>query len=381
MSDIEVKIVKLNVFPHPGADRLEIGRVGDEGGYECVIGLSQFQDQDLAIFVPPGSVVPEKIQKYLEQNKITIKNGRIRAIKIRGVLSEGLCLKPGDWLEETEIVEDKDVTKTLGVIKYEPPINGGAFAIFKKGKGVSTRYTNDRFLKYDCITHFKKYPSVLKEGEDVVITTKFHGTNSRIGLVDKPANTLGWWQKLWDRLLKKQRKEFLVGSHNTIRMPGKDTDVDSDLYLRAAAKYQLKSITKQISQGHITANGRLPDVIIYSEVVGPKIQSGYCYGVKEGEIGIRIFDIMIDKKFLNWESTKHLCDCFNLPIVDEVYVGPWHLDLLKHAEAVDKYNGKKYVREGIVIKPLEERRAKCGRVALKYLSEKYLLDSKNTDYH
>lgn len=384
MADIEVQIVKVKMSKHPNADRLSIALIGQEvGGYECVVGLNQFADGDEVIYIPPGSVVPVNIQEHLSKNKISIKDGRIRAIKIRNILSEGLCLNPSDWLKHDDIFPGNDVTDILGVTKYEPPARGGN--LFAAPKHINNHYTNMNFKKYDCVSHFKKYPNVLDADEAVAVTIKFHGSNARGGWVDRTPRKKSWWEALKGLVFKESPKEFLVGSHNTIRYLTKSAikskSYETDLYWRAALKYDIKGVAKQIAEGNISVDGTLPDVVLYYEVIGPKVQSGYEYGVAAGEIDIRVFDIMINKQFLGWESVVHLCDCFNLPTTEALFVGPWNMKLLELAQAVDEYDGQKFNREGVVIRPLIERRAKCGRVMLKYLNPDYLLDKKNTEHH
>ena len=91
---------------------------------------------------------------------------------------------------------------------------------------------------------------------------------------------------------------------------------------------------------------------------------------------------MVNKKYLNWDSIVHLCGCFNLPTVSVLYEGPWNLKILELAEAIDEYDNKKFNREGIVIRLVKDRsNYKCGRVIMKFINPKYLLDKGNTDYH
>ncbi len=274
--------------------------------------------------------------------------------------------------------------RSLGITKYEPPPPNTN--VFKSGKGVNNNYENDNFARYNCVEHLKKYPKIFQEDEEVAVTIKFHGSNHRAALVDKPKFKKSWWQKLKEKIFGEEKKEFLVGSHNKIRYLTKNAikyeSYKTDLYWRASLKYNLESVVRQIAETNIKLDGSLPDVAIYSEVIGYGIQTGYNYGIPEGEIEIRVFDIMVNKKYLNWDAVKHLCDCFNLPVVDEVYVGQWSLDLLQLAEATDEYNGQRYNREGIVVRPITERRDhKCGRVIMKFLNPVYLLDKRNTDYH
>src|SRR5271157_2829117 len=100
MSTLEVKIVSVEILPHDNAEKLEFARIGGEGGYICVVAKGQFKTGDLAIYIPSDSVIPDTmVAKIAETSKVKLEN-RIRAIKIRGCFSEGLCLKPDEWLTQ-----------------------------------------------------------------------------------------------------------------------------------------------------------------------------------------------------------------------------------------------------------------------------------------
>ena len=388
MSTIETKIVRVEILDHPNANALEIARIGGEGGFESVVGLGQFATGDLVIYIEPGAVGPENIQEQLAKNKITVKDGRIRAINIRNVLSEGLCLDPKEWLDHS-VEEGDDVTKELGVTKYEPPPPSMNNAL-RSGKGINFNYINENFKTYNCVEKFKKCPKVLSDlNKTVVATIKYHGTNFRCSLVKKPEYKKSLWQKIVNLFVKESSQEFLVGSHNKIKVPSKDVIkygnyYSTDTWWRAAKKYDLEFVVRQISINEMfMSKKQVPiDVAIYAEIIGPGIQKGYDYSIVAGEIEIRVFDIMIDGTYVGWNQLSILCKEFYLPIVEKVYTGPWNLDVVKLAEATDEYNGKKFVREGIVIRPIEESwHPKCGRVIFKYLNPVYLLDKNNTDFH
>jgi hypothetical protein len=54
----KVRVVRINeILVHPNADRLAIVKVL---GYQVVVGKEDFKVGDLAYFVPPDSVVPER---------------------------------------------------------------------------------------------------------------------------------------------------------------------------------------------------------------------------------------------------------------------------------------------------------------------------------
>jgi len=390
MSTIETKIVKAKIFPHSNADRLEMAQLFGDGGFECVVGKGQFLNGDLVIYIMPDSILNEEMCTILaERSKIQIKDGRIRAIKVRGILSEGLCLDPKEWLDH-EVKEGDDVSEELRITKFEPPPKRMQ-SVARSGKGINFNYENENFKKYYCVEKFKKSPKILAElNQDVVATIKYHGMNWRGGWVTKPVYKKTWWNKLINLFIKEEPKEFLIGSHNKIKIQTKNSIkygdyYNTDAWWRIAKKYNIETIVKQISeQESLISYGQKepPNVIIYAEVVGPGCQKNYCYGVERGELEIRVFDIMINGKYSDWDKVVHLCKCFDLPIAEEVYSGPWSLDVVKYASGKDEYNGKKHIREGIVIRPLiESWHPKCGRVIFKYLNETYLLNKNNTEHH
>ena len=398
MSTIEVKVKKVEVFPHENADRLEVVRIDGHGGFECVVTKDEFKSGDLAIFIPPDSVLPQNILEHQQKyKKISIPGGRIRAVNIRGKLSEGLCLSPSDWLDEKDIKEEHDVTKILGITKYKPTLSSDAKNIFRSSKGINIHYNNPNFHEYTDIENIKKYPNVLKEEEPVIATKKMHGTNFRCGWVQKSNYKRTLWKsvkdllyRIWnwqkrDSVIDKDIQEFLVGSHNKIRYAKKGAELDKDLYWRAAIKYNLKDIAEKMADTlHLISYPYKEgphDIIIYAEIIGPGIQKNYNYGLKD-DIEIRVFDIKYDGIYLDWEDVKFLCIDNKLPIVEAVYNGPWKKDLVQLAEVVDKYNNQKYNREGIVVKPIKERSdSEAGRVIFKAINPKYLLDKSNSCWH
>ncbi len=383
MSTIEAKIVSVEILPHENAERLELARIGGEGGWICVVGKGQFKTGDLCLYIPEDSVLSQPILDYLALNsKIAIHGGRIRPTRIRGVLSQGLCLSPAAWCKPEQIFDGSDVTTYLGITKFEPP--PPRLAIFKP-KGTNIAYRNENFKEYKGIERFQKNPKTFSADTTVAVTVKYHGTNFRAGFAKKPSLSLLDYIKRFLGL-KYKETEFLVGSHEKIRKPSKNGKMyegnreifKQDLYWRAALKYDIEGICKKII-ANSTKNGKHPkEVVIYGEIIGPGIQTGYDYGIPEGDIELRVFDIMEDGEYLPHRLVTVLCNAHKLPHVEELYYGPWKLDLLKLAEAVDEYGGKKYVREGIVLKGYDTM---GHRSILKHLNPAYLLDKKNSEFH
>ena len=96
------------------------------------------------------------------------KKNRVKAVKLRGSLSQGLVYPVSDgMIRGRQVAAGDDVTELLELVKYEPPI-----PISMQGE---VRAAHGATLKYD-IEDFKKYPQEFRDGEPVVITEKLHGT-------------------------------------------------------------------------------------------------------------------------------------------------------------------------------------------------------------
>lgn len=93
MSKFEVRVRKItNIDKHPNAERLSVVRV-DSFDWDIISGLDQFKIGDLAIYVPIDSVLPpELVETIFKDSKVKPSNGRIRAAKIRGIVSYGLLV-------------------------------------------------------------------------------------------------------------------------------------------------------------------------------------------------------------------------------------------------------------------------------------------------
>lgn len=99
----------------PGADAIEVATVG---GWKVVVKKGDFQANELAVYCEIDSWIPESVAPFLFKGKEFngVKGERLRTIKLRGQLSQGLLLPT------TETVEGTDVTELLGIQKWEAPI-------------------------------------------------------------------------------------------------------------------------------------------------------------------------------------------------------------------------------------------------------------------
>lgn len=106
------------IKPIEGADKIEVCGVL---GWECVIAKKDaFKIGDKIIYVEIDSVLPNK-QEY---DFLKDRNYRVRTIKLKGQVSQGLVLPlPKDWtIKRNDRCQiGSDVTEELGITKYLSP--------------------------------------------------------------------------------------------------------------------------------------------------------------------------------------------------------------------------------------------------------------------
>ena len=86
--------------------------------------------------------------------------------------------------------------------------------------------------------------------------------------------------------------------------------------------------------------------------------------------------------FLSTDAVLKLLDGLDLKYVQIVYRGPYSKwKLARHVNGKSLVPGSDNIREGIVIRPDQERvNANIGRVVLKAVAENYLLQKGGTEY-
>ena len=105
------KVIKVSEIE--GADSIELAHVL---GWQCIVKKGEFEVGDLAVYITIDTVVPETDQfEFLRERKF-----RIKTLKMRGVLSQGLLIPVPQGVS---VLEGSDVTNLIGVTKYEKPDN------------------------------------------------------------------------------------------------------------------------------------------------------------------------------------------------------------------------------------------------------------------
>lgn len=91
-------------------------------GWELVIKKGEFEVGDYCIYCEVDSLLPDKPEfEFLKS-----KGFRIKTIRLRGQISQGICFPLSFLPANFEIEEGADCTEALGITKYEPPFDSGS---------------------------------------------------------------------------------------------------------------------------------------------------------------------------------------------------------------------------------------------------------------
>ena len=350
MATFESRVYALGIQPHPNADRLELAAIG---GFRSVVGKGSYVDGDLAAYIPEGAVCPAWLieELGLEGKLAGSKRNRVKAVKLRGVLSQGLVYPARDGLIRGQpVAEGDDVTALLELVKYEPPV-----PIAMQGEVVPA---SGATLHYD-IENFKKYPHEFQDGEPVSITEKLHGSWC----------CLGWHPEHGAVVTSKGM------SDKGLRLLINDANANN-LYVRAWKRQQAAF---EQAQARLAAEGQ--PFYVLGEVYGRGVQDLH---YDEPNPAFAVFDVHIGARgqgrYLSAaELREKLGDLFTL--VPLLYEGPFsEAVLLEHTDGATALGGK-HVREGVVVRPAAERDSiEFGRVILKNVSGDYLTRKGGTEY-
>lgn len=370
----------LNISAHPNADRLELATVY---GFQVVVLKDKYKAGDKVIYVPIDSILPQNLEDILFPYtkdeagnlippKITLNKHRVRQIKIRKVVSQGMLVDPSDVVTIANpeyFTLEQNLAEILGITKYEPPQreSNAASQLKKRNKPLE----NPRFHKYGGIDNIKWYPNYF-EGQEVVIQEKLHGSNCRASFAKTARNTI--WKKIKGFFGFLPEYEHCYGSNNVQLQERKGytgfygDDVYGHVLNKIGAFDKLK-----------------PGETIYGELIGPGIQKNYDYGHKEQHFVL--FDVKVEREdgsqeYLDPEQVEAYAKERGFDFVPVLYRGVFNAALAKEMSmGPSVYCAEQKVREGVVIKARAGYGFNSSKKALKLISEDYLADDSNTDFH
>lgn len=352
MSDLIVPVAEIQeINPHPNADALELAQVL---GWQTVVPKGQYQAGMKVVYFPPDTVLPQDVSDRFGVTQYLSKQ-RIRCTRLRGEPSFGLVVLPDH--EGWPVGEN--VASYYGATKWKPPVRTWRSGSRTAGKdrGFEDSLPEPaEFWRYTNIQNMRHFPDLFQPGEEVVVSEKLHGTNSRVAMIE---GTL------------------MAGSHRVRRKEPEFGDVLSDLYWRPLALPGVLRLLDDFGIAH-------KQVILYGEIFGPGIQS-FHYGAPEGHWGYRAFDLLVDGQYLDADRFAEVCCKYGIKTVPILGVVPYDLARIRAMSegktTLIENQEKAHIREGVVVRPLNERtNPKVGRLVLKYVSDDYLLDRKRSDF-
>jgi RNA ligase (TIGR02306 family) len=258
---------------------------------------------------------------------------RIKTIKLRGQVSQGICFPLSLLPAGTFIEEGYDVTELLGVTKFEPPI---PFCLEGKMKG---RFP--AFIPKTDETRVQILTDILKEhqGEKCYITEKIDGTS------------VTYFIKDGDFGVCSRNLELYEDSENSFWKLARELDIEN----------KLRSLN-----GNFALQG---------EVVGENIQSNTLKLKGQSVFFFNIFEI--DKyQYFGFQEFKQTINHLNLktvPIVTEDYILDPDIDKLVELSKAKSLINNDVWREGIVIRSLTEKKLNDERFSFKVINPNFLL--------
>lgn len=347
MSYFAVTIEEISELrSHSNADRLLIASLKGLG-FQFIVAKDLWKVGDKCLYFPLDAILPEQllIALKLEGKLAGGKKNRVKTIKLRGEISQGLVgplsllegLEPDHWTPE-------EITKFLGVEKYEPEINlprslDGRLVELPPGVGI-----------YD-IENCERYPAALQSllEQPVLITEKVEGSHFAVAVIDG---------KTWIC----QRRFALEP------VP----DKPEHFFWEVAKKEGLIEFANTLAEEFKTQH-----LILRGEILGPNIQSNIYY---LSERKVLFFDLQVDQRYVDApvfldRFNRHGKQALLVPVLSN---GPTLADWLAGQPIREASNGQsvlhKTMREGIVIRPLKEQFSSDigARLILKQISPEYL---------
>ena len=316
-----------------GADMIELAIVD---GWKVVVAKDvNHKIGDLVIYCEIDSFLPIKEEfEFLRKSsykKMDDQEGfRLKTIKLRGQVSQGLIL-PIHVLPLLEMVrEGQDVTEMLGIVKYEPPIPA---ELSGKVKGLFPS-----FLRKTDEERIQNLSGEIETWKDKTfyVTEKLDGSSATFYYKDG---------------------EFGVCSRNLELL-----ETEDNTFWKFARQVDLENKMRDFDV----------NISLQGELIGEGIQ-GNPYKIKGQTVRFfNLFDIDL-QEYHSLSMFKGVCNRFG---VDMVHILNEHFEMFETVEDILEYAEGKSVlnpnfdREGVVIRSLDRK------ISFKAISNKFLLNEK-----
>lgn len=345
MEEVKRKLASIreiaDIKPIEGADNIELAIVD---GWQCVVKKGEFQKGQACIYFEIDSFLPivEELEflRKSSYKKMGDKEGfRLKTIKLRGQISQGLALPLFTFVEEIGQSEalmliGLDLTERLGVVKYDPPIPACLSGIMKGNFPSFIRKTDQERVQ-------NIWNDIKDCNEEFEVTVKLDGTSCTYYLKDGIFGVCS------------RNLELVEDDNNTLWKIAKEDEIEK--VLRTHGK----------------------DIALQGEVIGEGIQGNH-----EGLKGQRfylfdIWDIDNQKYFTPLERIGFFANLVTEPNRKKLFGHVFQVGIHKLTEfksiddILDFANGTSIyasTREGVVFKSM------TSGLSFKVISNEYLLN-------
>jgi len=323
-----------NILPIPGADAIECAVVG---GWKVVVKKGEYQAGDLGIYCEIDSWIPHALAPFLSKGREPrvfegVEGERLRTVKLRGQISQGLLLPT---MGQTPLTgEGDDLTEFLGIKKWEKAIPA-QLAGQAKGNFPTAIPKTDQERVQNLVKEI-----ALALGDEFEVTEKLEGSSMTCYLIGD---------------------EFGVCSRN---LDLKETEGNSFWATARAEDIETK-------MRRLRVKSTFTDFAVQGELIGPGIQ-GNIYNLSKCEF--RVFDVydIQSGEYLNPFSRNLMVGMMGLkhvPVIDAEFVLNTDVDgLLNMAESKSELADVQ--REGLVFKQNN------GGFSFKAISNAYLINER-----
>lgn len=357
-----------NIRPIEGADRIELVTVNN---WDVVSAKGNFQVGDLCVYFEIDSFLPETpnfefLRKTSYRKMDDVGGFRLRTIKMRGQISQGLCVPLEEFRDELDPYNDIklntysegfDLTERLGVLKYEAPIPAQLEGIMKGGFPSFLQKTDEERIQ----NLTDKYEQYKKLDTKWYVTEKLDGSSSTYYLNDDEFGVCS-------RGIDLQRPEPFV-EKDVVCEDGKVRKSIENSFWKVSREIGIEKVMNGYSNGQY---GFFKNHAIQGELIGEGVQ-GNPYKIKGHSVRFfNLFDINSFQK-ANFELFQHWMEVAGfetVPVIDTDFTLPDTIEeLLEYSDGKSVLNPDKW-REGIVIRNHD------NTISFKVISNKFLLKEK-----
>lgn len=350
MSDNICPVVRLSAPKEiAGADRLELYEIPGSG--PCVTAKGQFKKGDLACFIPPESMVDSSLTVFDFMKKYARKSdgwAKVHPMRLRGQQSIGLLMDP-----PLLSIAGSNGAAFYGVKKAEdfrPKPNAALrqacqwatapwyVKAWWRVSGTGPKIPNAPYPGipvYDVSQLYKMRDDLFDNDTLMIATEKLHGTNARY-VVDKSGKFRVGSRTRWLEDRDQMKEASLKGARWKSQM---NMTVWHDAAISGDLELKLRRLAEPL--------------VLWGEIVGPGVQKGFDYGVKEPTFFAFDFYHCTERRFLSQSETYNLCRWLEIKHVPINTIEKWSLmspvvvTLAKMASCLTK----DHPSEGIVVRP------------------------------